>query len=201
MSGWIQATMQPNTISVDFYESFKFGNDICVTFEMSRQAGSTIIWVNYLKQENKLYQNSYHIAEFVALLYTALNIPWFNRNFFEQIFLGPQTMNVFGTKVIVWIRFVYYSITHSCKKERMCFVRLRTFKRNYLSLTIIFFLFERNLTCESANFVLGGIILAKGWLDHSHTFWTMANYTYQTSTKFADSHVISKNRSNQTKDT
>ena len=42
MSGWIQATMQPNTISVDFYESFKFGNDICVTFEMPRQAGPTI---------------------------------------------------------------------------------------------------------------------------------------------------------------
>ena len=35
----------------------------------------------------------------------------------------------------------------------------------------------------------GGIILAKGWLDHSNTFWTMANYTYYTSTKFADSHV------------
>ena len=37
----------------------------------------------------------------------------------------------------------------------------------------------------------GGIILAKGWLDHSYTFWTMANYAYYTSTKFADSHVIS----------
>ena len=34
-----------------------------------------------------------------------------------------------------------------------------------------------------------GIILAKGQLDHSYTFWTMANYTYDTSTKFADSHV------------
>ena len=35
----------------------------------------------------------------------------------------------------------------------------------------------------------GGIILAKGWLDHSNTFWTMANYTYYTSTKFAESQV------------
>ena len=35
----------------------------------------------------------------------------------------------------------------------------------------------------------GGIILAKRWLDHSYTFWTIANYTYYTSMKFADSHV------------
>ena len=35
----------------------------------------------------------------------------------------------------------------------------------------------------------GRIILAKGQLDHSYTFWTMANYTYYTSMKFADSHV------------
>ena len=34
------------------------------------------------------------------------------------------------------------------------------------------------------------IILAKGQLDHSYTFWTMANYTCYTSTKFADSHII-----------
>ena len=107
--------MQPSTISVDFYDqSFKLGNEICATFEMSRQAGPTIIRVKNLKQQKNLYQNSYHIAEFVALLYTALHIPWFNRDLFEQIFLGPQTMNVFGTKVIVGIRFVYYSITHSC---------------------------------------------------------------------------------------
>ena len=37
----------------------------------------------------------------------------------------------------------------------------------------------------------GGIILAKGQLDHSYTFWTMANYTTVDCLSFFDSDVSS----------
>ena len=46
MSGWIQATMQQNTISVDSFDlksmSFNFSNDIFIKFEMPRSLGSEL---------------------------------------------------------------------------------------------------------------------------------------------------------------